>query len=509
MFGGEAKRNEFDVDGVRLIAPQGSNGFSMPPRSSGNEPAYAAGDSYYYDRLGVPRDLRYASGSGGAEKLRFGRDNFGFMHWLQDRIDTSWFVKEAVTGRHVLNPWASALKDVPMSEAARSALVEWQRTDRITHPKEDLEQWLDSMSMRDYLEKELGLDRAVGDYLDPVIAAAMGSSCEVSSALALYYVSLPGFKGYHDDHTDNRHSFPGGNTTFARFFLKKIMPRAIAGEDRFEDIVNGAISFDALDSPDETVRMRLSSTVVRVQHDTHDPGRASGVDVFYTRDGQLQRLRAGAVVMAGGGWINKHVVADLPQSQLDAYGSFNHAAFLVANVALKQWRFMEKLGITACRYQGEFGFSCNLRQPMPVGDYQPPHDPDKPAVLTFYVPFYSNGQTPAMQGHIGRMQLFGTSYAQYEKQIRAQMNELFAASGFNDQRDIAGIILNRWGHAYYMPEPGTFFGRNGQPPASEILGKRFGRIAFGHGELCGLQHWGPAAADGRRAFNEIAAALGV
>lgn len=35
----------------------------------------------------------------------------------------------------------------------------------------------------------------------------------------------------------------------------------------------------------------------------------------------------------------------------------------------------------------------------------------------------------------------------------------------------------------------------------------YGRIAFAHSELDGLQHWGPAADEGRRAFGQIADAL--
>ena len=83
------------------------------------------------------------------------------------------------------------------------------------------------------------------------------------------------------------------------------------------------------------------------------------------------------------------------------------------------------------------------------------------------------------------------------------MNELFAATGFDAATDIAGIVLNRWGHAYVMAVPGFFFARNGKPPAREIAARPHGRIGFGHGELQGMQHWGPAAAEGRRAFNEI------
>ena len=124
-------------------------------------------------------------------------------------------------------------------------------------------------------------------------------------------------------------------------------------------------------------------------------------------------------------------------------------------------------------------------------------------MLTFYVPFITPGEPAAVQGNIGRLQLFSTSYADYERRIVRQMNELFAASGFDAATDIAGIVLNRWGHAYVMAEPGFFFARNGEPPAREIAARPHGRIGFGHSELQGMQHWGPAAAEGRRAFNEI------
>ena len=44
--------------------------------------------------------------------------------------------------------------------------------------------------------------------------------------------------------------------------------------------------------------------------------------------------------------------------------------------------------------------------------------------------------------------MLGTPYAEYEKQIREQFTDMFAASGFDAKHDIAGVILNRWGHAY-------------------------------------------------------------
>jgi spermidine dehydrogenase len=47
------------------------------------------------------------------------------------------------------------------------------------------------------------------------------------------------------------------------------------------------------------------------------------------------------------------------------------------------------------------------------------------------------------------------------------------------RRDLAGIILNRWGHAYLSAQPGFFFGKDGKPAPGEILRNHpHGRIAF-------------------------------
>ncbi|MCZ0945443.1 MAG: NAD(P)-binding protein [Gammaproteobacteria bacterium] len=503
VFGGESKQNEFEVDGFRLTGPQGSNGFSIPPVASADEEAYAIGDAHYYRLLDIPREFSYSEPTGGAETTRFGNDNFGFLHWMQDRVDVSHFYGAPGERRHAARVWDNDLADLNVPGHVRKALLEWVTTEKTPHPVDGLAQWLDSMSIKSYLEDELGIDPVVTAYADPIIGAGVGSACDTTSAFVMYAVGLPGFKGYHDYYLDNRHSFPGGNSGFARYFVKRFMPRAITGSDSFEDILNGAICFDELDKDGEQIRMRLSSTVVRVEHEGDSPDSSDFVTVSYVKGDKVYRARARTVVMASGGWVNKHIVKGLPRASFEAYDTFNHAASLVANVALTNWEFMHKLGVSGCLYDGEFGFACNLRNPMVVGDRQQPHDPSKPAVLTFYVPFITPGLTAAQQGNLGRMQLFSTSFADYERQIVRQMNELFAATGFTPERDIAGIVLNRWGHAYIMPEPGFFFGRNGETPASKVVSKPYGRIGFGHSELQGMQHWGPAANEGRRALSEL------
>jgi spermidine dehydrogenase len=207
--------------------------------------------------------------------------------------------------------------------------------------------------------------------------------------------------------------------------------------------------------------------------------------------------------MAGGSWMTQHVVRDLPEDYRHAYARFYRSPVLVVNVALTNWRFLYKLGLTACRWFDGFGFCCNLRQPMLVGDYRPPLHPAKPIILTFYVPFYYPGKPVREQGVQGRTEMLSISFAEYERQIREQMVKLFGAGGFNPHADIAGIILNRWGHAYLDPQPGFYFGRNGLPAPRDVVRKRFERIAFANAEMNGHQNWPGAVTEGRRAMLQL------
>jgi len=83
---------------------------------------------------------------------------------------------------------------------------------------------------------------------------------------------------------------------------------------------------------------------------------------------------------------------------------------------------------------------------MITGESTQPFDPNKPAVMTFYVPFNNPGHSPREQGAIGRAELLSKSYADYETEIVEQMTSMFSAYGFRAEHDIAGIVLNRWGH---------------------------------------------------------------
>jgi spermidine dehydrogenase len=102
-----------------------------------------------------------------------------------------------------------------------------------------------------------------------------------------------------------------------------------------------------------------------------------------------------------------------------------------------------------------------------------------------------------------RMRMFALSYADVEKAIKEQFTKMFAPGGFDAERDIAGIVLNRQGHAYVVTPPGFFFGKDGKPPPSDIIRKPHGRIGFAHAELKGYQMWEGAADEGERAAKQM------
>jgi spermidine dehydrogenase len=81
---------------------------------------------------------------------------------------------------------------------------------------------------------------------------------------------------------------------------------------------------------------------------------------------------------------------------------------------------------------------------------------------------------------------------------------MFARSGFNANRDIAGIILNRWGHAYLSPQPGFFFGKDGRPGPGDVLRQTpYGRIAFANSDLAGIMDHRTSILEAHRAVQQI------
>jgi spermidine dehydrogenase len=297
--------------------------------------------------------------------------------------------------------------------------------------------------------------------------------------------------------------FPDGNSGFARLMVKTLIPDAFPGPRTVEAVWQNRVRFAALDRAGQATRIRLNATVVRVEHDG-EPGRAPHVVITYTRGGRIYRIRARKVVMAGGNWTTKHIVRDLPITHRDAYAQFYRSPCLMANVAVRNWRFLYNMGISGCRWFEGLGNYLEVRKMPTVGGGSATFGPDSPTALTIKILFAKPGLPIGEQGTRGRTEMFATSFKQYERMIREQMGDMFAPGGFNPRKDIAGIILNRWGHAYVNPQPGFFFGRDGKPAPRDVLRNQpHGRIAFANTDLSGAMDHRNAILEADRAVKQL------
>jgi spermidine dehydrogenase len=297
--------------------------------------------------------------------------------------------------------------------------------------------------------------------------------------------------------------FPGGNGGIARLITKTLIPDSIAGSPSLDDVCRKPVNFPALDRPGSPVRIRLDSTAVWVQHEG-DPLKSEFVTVAYTRGGKTYSIKARSVVMAGGSWTTKHIVRDLPSDLADAYAQFYRAPCLMANVAVRNWRFLYKMGISGCRWYGGLGEYTQVRKLALCGADSPTISPDSPVVLTLKILYPHPGKPTDEQGHLGRAELFSVPFRDYERQLRQQFTDMFSRSGFNPKNDIAGIILNRWGHAYLTPPPGFFFGKDGKPAPGDLLrAAPFGRIAFANTDLSGVADHRSSIIEANRAVGQL------
>jgi spermidine dehydrogenase len=512
VFGGEAKSNAFEVDGYKLEAPQGSTGIVVPFRLAKQQGMW----THWATELGYPDEFVFQKAQNTSQPIKVPEDMWTPMMIAPERSDTAFYYE----GKGMVkNPWSDGFKNAPISDKVRIALmqVELFRTPPV---RDDWEKWLDSKTYKQFLLDIVGvapdvIDDVTGFY-DP-IACCMGCGlgCDAISAYSAYNFLMPGVRAYYryqnggGDPTETTYlaTFPGGNAIAARKFLKMSNPDAISGENTLYDVWNGKVQWETLDRPGDGMRLRLQSTVVEVRHEGR-PDRAQRAHVTYSKDNSLYRVRAKAVICAGQQHANRHICRDVSPAYREAMQAFHHAPILTLNIAVRNWTFLDKMGVACVRWFDGFGWWTGLRRNLVLDGHETqPLDPNKPFVLTQYIPFPQPGTSFPLNCTSARMQLFGMSFADIEAASRQQLTKMFGPYGFDWDRDVAGVIANHQGHAYFVGGPGFFFGKDGKPAPRDVLRKPFHRIAFSHSELSGAQMWETAAEEGERAAHQVLAMI--
>ena len=497
IFGGEAKRNEFLVDGHRLVAHQGSAFYPVPyPRSFIGR---------FYESIGLktPR-LEYQKWAGPASEMPLSRTPY-----LGSAPYGLFFGAKfgQAQGLWLTDPWGRKLEGAPVSAKARDELLKFQSAGDAgaqapQYPGDAISRRLDAITLEVHMMERHGISReTIRTFLSPVEGGGYGLGPDALSGYTAYAADMLHPLDISDE--TGQQMFPDGNGGLARLITKTLIPESIAGEHSLEDVCRNGVNFAALDRPDAAARIRLDSTAVWVKHDG-DAAKSEFVTIAYTRGGKTYRVTARSVVMAGGSWTTRHIVRDLPQDHKAAYSQFYRAPCMMANIAVRNWRFLYKMGISGCQWFEGLGNYMQVRKLATCGADAPTISPDTPTVFTIKVLYSYPGQPTEQQGHAGRAEMLATPFREYERQIRQQFTDMFARSGFDGARDIAGIILNRWGHAYLSPAPGFFFGKDEKPAPGDVLrAAPFGRIAFANTDLSGVADHRSSIIEADRAVGQL------
>jgi len=290
--------------------------------------------------------------------------------------------------------------------------------------------------------------------------------------------------------------------------LVRSMIPDVAPGSTMEDAVLSPFDYSKLDRADSDVRVRLMSTVVRVEHDGA-PRSSSRVGVTYVRGGQANRVWARNCVLACYNRMIPHLCPELPAPQREALTKMVKSSILYTNVALRNWQPWKKLGVGALLNPGSYHVVSHLDYPVDLGGHRYPRNPDEPAVVHLVrFPHRSNaGLTPSEQFRAGRHELFSTPYETIERNIRRQLAGSLSEGGFDPARDIEAITVNRWAHAY-VNEANPLYDEIYEEDEDErylfVRGRKpFGRIAIANSDAGSTSMLDVAIDQGHRAVHEL------
>ena len=511
-FGGHAKRNEFDVDGRKLIGYGGAQTMQEPsgyPRIvkrmlkdlGVNFKAFnKAYDQNFYKRHKL---------SGG---IYFNREQWGTDTTLNFDVAnfTDWLPL-------ALSPLisADAVNRMPISDGAKKQLLRLLsiKEDQIPQiPRREKWNYLYSISYQDFLAKHMGItEQEVFDIFQDLTTDSGVGIDAVDAASAMWGAGLPGWDaaGLPDVEPDEPyiHHYPDGNAAVARQLVRRMIPEVASGTT-MEDLVTAQFDYSKLDNPDSGVRIRLDSTVVEVRH-LGDKSGSDKVAVTYFRQGQAQRVTADAVIMACNNAAIPAICPELPAHQREALAFQVKVPILYTNVALRNWQAWKNLGIGAVVCPGSYHINASLDFPVSYGDYRfasGPHDPIVVHMERF--PHRSNqGLTPKEQYRLGRHELAMTSFETIERNVRSQLAGMLGEGGFDPAKDIAGITVNRWAHGYaywYRSLYDREYDDYNDPRYPHIIGRKpYGRIAIANSDAAATAMMEAAIEQGYRAVSEI------
>ena len=436
-FGGHAKRNEFEVNGETRIGYGGTEAIDTPSSYSQEakslikeigidvEKFYEAYDQSLYSSLGLGKGILFDSNSFSEERL--------------------------VTGYNKV-PWKEFAEKTPMTQKAKDDLVRiWTEKKDYLPILSDEEKYelLKNLSYYDFLKDYV---KVVEQILEIFRRWGMSFWCvgidEVPCTLIQNYDGgMPGLdytlkrSGYRGDEPYIFH-FPDGNATLARLLVRALIPGSVPGSS-MEDVVLAKVNYSLLDG-DSTTKIRLNSTVVDVSH-TND---SSAVDITYVRKLDIHTIRADKCILACYNSAIPYLCSELPKKQVDGLKYNVKIPLTYTKVLIPSWKVFADLGLDFVYYTDAFYKQVELAYPVSIGDYKFNKSPDGSMVLHMCHSHHSKDIKGPDQWREGRRRLLSTPFSIYEGHVKDQLDSALGGGGFDSDRDISAITVNRWPHGY-------------------------------------------------------------
>jgi len=502
-FGGHAKRNEFTYRGRTFIGYGGTMSISTPFPYSYVSRALVEELGIRVDRFPefVDRELYRKLGLSSA--MFFDRESFG-----EDRLVSKMPSQGA-------GDWRPFFEAAPITDKARADLTRLydQKQARDCFPRltaEEKRERLARMSYQDYLVKHAGVTEEALPFLRHM-SFRNNKYIDTCPALEALKSDAPGFSGLGLDETPRldwgsyTFHFPDGNATLTRLLVNRLIPKALPGVHDMESVIQARLLYQHLDEDECPVRLRLGSTVVRVEHEG-PAAKADWVRLAYVSGGKVHGVRARNGVLACYNSIVRFLMPELPENQKAALAQSAKVPLLYTNVFIRNWKAFEKLGVARVSSPGMYHSSVSLDQPVSIGGYQCPKAPEEPIVLHLSRSPANPGVLPRReQLRAGMVELFTTPFEAMELSIRDQLARMLSGGGFDPKEDILGITVNRWPHGYsYTPDTLS----DPDLPDSErphVLGRQpFGRVAIANSDAGAAAFTNTAIDEAHRAVSELA-----
>ncbi len=496
-FGGHAKRNEFQVKGQTHIAYGGTESIDTPS-------GYSSVSMTLLDDIGVDVQRFYDyfdqdlyDDMGLSYAIAFDRETYG--------------KRKLVTG-YGSKPWQEFASETPMTTKAQADLVRAFSDERDYLPgmsRAEKVAKLSSISYRSYLRDYVKVDEQV---LEMYQRWGMSYWCvgmdEVPAIDILGYGdggSMPGLgqtlprKGGRGAEPYIFH-FPDGNASVARLLVRRLIPEALPGST-MEDSVTARLDYSLLDRPGAPLRIRLNSTAVNVTH-TAD---SKAVYVTYVHAGKAHTVRAGKCIMACYNSAIPYICPELPENQRAGLAYNVKVPLTYTKVMVPNWRAFADLAIRFVYFTKDFYKQVELDYPVSLGDYSFGADPDQPMALHMcHVPYFDDIQGPE-QWRAGRRKLLETPFSTFEHHVRDQLDQALSGAGFDADRDIDAITVNRWAHGYaYSPD--LLWEPEYESDADKpwVIGRQpFGRISIANSDAGAEANTDSAIAQSYRAVQEV------